>query len=151
MKAKRIIAAGSILILILVSLCIYYNSNYESHLQYPSNGAIISHYPEGSVVSVSGEIVGLNSDGFNLQEIYNGKQVIYKIKTSAQAEPGDSAQVIGILGPSYTIKSTDIIVTPKWSYEFVLLRSVFGLIFLIFIFFKYWEFDLKLFEFIRRK
>jgi hypothetical protein len=40
-----------------------------------------------------------------------------------EAEIGDNAQVVGILGPSFTVKGTEIIVMEKWSYEFVLLRS----------------------------
>lgn len=145
------IITGFILILILTILCINYNTNYESNLEYPSTGAILAEYPEGSTVYVSGEVTGLNSDGFELQNDYNGKKVGYIIETSKKAEIGDNVQVVGILGPSLTLKSTEIIVMEKWSYEFVLIRSAFALILLIFIFFSYWKFDFKIFQFVRRK
>ncbi|MEN4005934.1 MAG: hypothetical protein PQ964_01010 [Methanobacteriaceae archaeon] len=125
--------------------------NYESHLEYPSTGAILAEYLEGSTVYVSGEVISLKSSGFELQDDYNGKKVRYMIETSKKAEIGDSVQVIGILGPSFTVKSTEIIVMKKLSYEFVLLRSALALVFLIFIFFSYWKFDFKIFGFVRKK
>jgi hypothetical protein len=143
------IITGFILILILTILCINYNANYESHLEYPSTGAILAEYPENSTVYVSGEVVSLNKDGFELQDNYNGKKVRYIIETSKKAGIGDNVQVVGILGPSFNVKSTEIIVME--SYEFVLLRSALALVFLIFIFFSYWKFDFILFEFTGRK
>ncbi|MEN4018389.1 MAG: hypothetical protein PQ975_00680 [Methanobacterium sp.] len=145
------IITGFILILILTILCINYNANYESHLEYPSTGAILAEYPENSTVYVSGEVTSLNNDGFELQDNYNGKKVRYIIETSKKAGIGDNVQVVGILGPSFNVKSTEIIVMKKWSYEFVLLRSALALVFLIFIFFSYWKFDFKIFEFMRKK
>ncbi|MEN4018384.1 MAG: hypothetical protein PQ975_00655 [Methanobacterium sp.] len=102
-----------IIYIILTILCINYNTNYESHLKYPSTSTILAEYPEGSTVYVSEEVTSLNNDGFELQDDYNGKKVRYKIETSKKASIGDIAQVIGILGPSFNVKSTEIIVMKK--------------------------------------
>jgi len=147
MNWKRIFL-GFFLILILFSLCVYYNSYHESKLEYPSTSAILSYYPEGSAVSVTGSVLRLNDNGFELLDS-NGKTE-YEIRSSKHVNPGDNVQLIGILGPSYTIESTRIIVETAWSYEFVLFRSALALIFLIFIFLRYWKFDFKTFEFLRR-
>lgn len=147
MILKRI-AIGFSFILILLVLCLYYNHYPESTLEYPSTNAILSNYPEGSTVSVSGTALRSNSNGFDLLD-KNGKTE-YKIITSKHVNPADNIQLIGVLGPSYTIKSTKMIVETEWSYEFVLQRSALALIFLIFIFLRYWKFDFKTFEFLRR-
>jgi len=57
-----------IIYIILTILCINYNANYESRLEYPSTGAILAEYLEGSTVYVSGEVTSLKSDGFELQD-----------------------------------------------------------------------------------
>jgi hypothetical protein len=146
MNLKRIFL-GLFLVLILFSLCVYYSHHYESNQEYPSTSAILLYYPEGSLVSVSGTALRLNEDGFDLLD--NNGRTEYKIRSSKHVNPGDNVQLIGILGPSYTIKSTKIIVETGWSYEFVLYRSALALIFLFFIFLRYWKFDFKTFEFIR--
>ncbi len=148
MDYERILTGFS-LILILLILCLYYNHYHESTLEYPSTDSILSNYPEGSIISVSGTALRLNNNGFDLLD--KNCKTEYKIITSEHVNPGDNIQLIGVLGPSYTIKSTKMIVETAWSYEFVIQRSALALIFLVFIFFRYWKFDFKTFEFMRRK
>ncbi len=145
------ITAGFFLILILLVLSVYYHNHYESHQEYPSTGVILSSYPEGSTVSVSGTALRQNKNGFDFLDIYKGKYVEYKIETSQQVKPGDHIQLIGVLDPSYTIKATKIIIETDWSYEFVIFRSALAAIFLIFIFLRYWKFNFKTLELTRRK
>lgn len=149
MDLKRI-TAGSVLVLILLSLCVYYYEYHEDNLKYPSTGAILSDYPEGSLVFISGSVVRPNNNGFYLRDGYN-HDIIYKVISGKNVEPGDYVQLLGILGPSYTIKSTRAAVETSWGYEFILFRSALALIVLIFIFFRYWKFDFKTFELTRRK
>ncbi len=148
MDYKRILIGFS-LILILLVLCLYYNNYHESILEYPSTDVILSNYPEGSTVSVSGTAIRLNNNGFDLLD-KNG-ETEYKIISPEHVNLADNIQLIGVLGPSYTIKSTKMIVETAWSYEFVIQRSALALIFLIFIFFRYWKFNFKTFEFNRRE
>lgn len=147
MTLKRI-AIGLALVLILLALCLYYNTYHESYKEYPSTEIILSNYPEGSVVSVSGSVLRVNSNGFDLLD--NNGKTEYKIESSEHVNPADHIQLIGILGPSYTIKSTKLIVETNWNYEFVIQRSAVALIFLIFIFLRYWKFNFKTLEFIRK-
>ncbi len=149
MDLKRI-TAGSVLILVLLSLCIYYQGYHESNLKYPSTAAIVSEYPEGSLVFVSGTAVKQNNNGFELRD-GNNWSIEYRVISGNHINPGDYVQVLGILGPSYTIKSTKAAVETGGGYRFIIFRSALALLALIFIFLWYWKFDFKTFEFIRRR
>lgn len=149
MDLKRI-TLGSVLILILLSLCIYYYGYHEDNLKYPSTAAILSEYPEGSLVFVSGTAVKQNNKGFYLRDGSNWS-IEYNVISGKHIKPGDYVQLLGILGPSYTIKSTETAVETGWGYEFIIFRSALALIVLIFIFFRYWKFNFKTLELIRRR
>lgn len=148
MDLKKITAV-SVLSLALLSLCIYYYDYHEDNAKYPSTYAIESYYPEGSLVFIEGTAIKQNKDGFYLRN--NNWDIEYKIISGKHIEPGDNVQLLGILGPSYTIKSIRVVVEPTWGFEFIIFRSALALIVLIFIFFRYWKFDFKTFELARRK
>lgn len=149
MDLKRITAV-SVLAIILLSLCFYYYNYHESNLKYPSTAAIESNYPEGSLVFVEGTALKQNNNGFYLRDGDNWS-IIYRVASGKQIQPGDHVQLLGILGPSYTIKSTRTVVETNWGYDFIISRSALALIVLILIFFRYWKFDFKTFEIIRRQ
>ena len=148
MDLKRI-TAGSVLVLLLLSLCVYYYNYHEDNLKYLSTAAVQSYYPEGSTIFVSGTATKINKDGFNLLD--NSGSVEYRIISGKHPEPGDNVQLIGVLGPSYTIKSTRAMVETSQGYGFILFRSALALIVFIFIFFRYWKFNFRRFELTRRK
>lgn len=149
MDLKRITAV-SVLALTLFSLCIYYYGYHEDNLKYPSTSAIESYYPEGTLVFISGTAVKQNKNGFYLRD-NNDWDIEYKIISGKQIDPGDYVQLLGILGPSYTIKSIRTAVETSWGFNFIIFRSALALIVLIFIFFRYWKFNFKTFELIRRQ
>ena len=149
MDLKRITAVSA-LILILLSLCVYYYNYHESNSKYPSTAAIESSYPEGALVFVSGTALKQNNNGFYLRDGDNWN-IIYNVASSKHVQPGDHVQLLGILGPDYLIKSTRTVVETNWGYEFIIFRSALALIVLFFIFFWYWKFDFKTFEFERRQ
>ena len=144
------IAAGSMLILILLSLCIYYHDYHESNLKYPSTAAILSQYPEGSTVFISGTALKQNYNGFDLRDD-NSWNTRYHIISNKHIKPDDYVQLLGILGQNYTVKSTRTVVETKHGYEFIILRSAIALITFMFIFLWYWKFNFKRFELIRRR
>lgn len=148
MDLKRI-AAGSILVLILIGLCIYYHDYHESNLKYPSTTAILSGYPEGSQVFVSGTVVKPDKNGFSLRD-GNNIEVVYNVISDVYVERDDNVQLLGTLESNYTIKSTKIYVETKEGYEFILFRSALAILLFILIFFWYWKFDFKTLELIRR-
>ena len=147
MDLKRI-TAGSLLVLLLLSLCVYYYHYHGDNLKYPSTAAVESYYPEGSTIFVSGTATKVNKDGFYLLD--NSGSIEYRIISGKHVKPGDNVQLIGILGPSYTIKSTRAMVETSGGYAFIILRSALALIVFIFIFFRYWKFNFRTFEFTRR-
>jgi len=139
-----------ILVLVLSLLCVYFVNNYESHLDYPSTGAILSDYPEGEMVSVSGEVMGVYIDGSEIFDNYHGEKVIFIVKSSSNVSIGDNVAVLGILGSSYEITASKIIVSEKWMTDFVYLRSGLAFFIIVFIFYRYWRFDIKNREFMEK-
>ncbi len=140
-----------VLFLILVGLCIYYYDNFRDYQEHPGTGTIIASYHEGELVAVSGKVTETFSGGFYLEDNFEGKSVTFMILSDAKVSPGDRNQVLGVLGPNYQITATQMKLTEKWSYEFMLLRSFLAFLFLAFIFHRYWRFNFKDWEFTRRR
>lgn len=137
--------------IVLVFLCLYYNSNYQSHLEYPDSSLILKDYPLGGTVSVSGVVTNSYNDGFLLSDNYHGTAVNYHVLSNQKLEIGDEAEVLGTLIPNYTIKSSKILVITKFDYEFMLLRSFLVVIIFILLFRRYWRFNISKMEFRRVK
>lgn len=131
-----------ILVLILAGLCVYYNDLYFEKVNVPSS--IVNH--SGDAVTVSGEVISIEPDGFVIKYISN-----YRIESPLKVSMGDEVQVIGILDTGNTIINTRIFVLPKWDYIFVFVRSIFGLLLVMVLFFRYWTFNFKEKVFLRRK
>lgn len=140
-----------ILFLILIGLCSYYYDNFMDYQEYPGTGTIVTSYPEGEMVAVSGYVPQILPDGFYLVDIYQDKPVIYTIKSDEKVVKGALIQVLGILGPDYQITAHGMKVTEEWSYNFMILRSFIAFLFLAFIFHHYWRFEFKKGEFTRRR
>ncbi len=139
------------LFLILIGLCIYYYDNFRDYQEYPGTGTIVTSYPIGKMVAVSGTVTQTFDGGFYLEDNYQGKPIIYRIISDAKVKIGDKSQLLGILGPDYQITAREMKLTEKWSYYFLLLRSFIAFLFLAFIFNYYWRFDFNNREFVRRR
>ena len=140
-----------VLLLVLAALCIYYYDNFRNYQENPGTGTIITSYPQGDVVAVSGTVTRTFPGGFYMEDEYGSKTVTYRIISAEKVNPGDKSQVLGVLGPEYTITAQQMKITEKWSYQFMLLRSFIALLFLVFIFHRYWRFNWKEKVFIRRR
>lgn len=153
LKSRAIIAISLLVILFL--LCAYYQTNSEYHREYPSVKMIISDYSKyiGETASISGEVVGVHSTTFQLLEKYDDKNTIFTVLPNSYVDVdiGDKVEVFGTLNPDYQISAEKIIVSKKWKYEFVFIRSYIALILLIFVFMRSWEFDFKHVKFHRRE
>ena len=154
LKSRAIIAIS--LLLILSLLCAYYQANHGYHREYPSVKSIVANYSKyiGETVSVSGEVVGVHSTAFQLLKKYDkgSKTTIFTIlpDSDVDVDIGDKVEVLGSLGPDYQIYAEKIIVSKRWKHEFVYIRSFIALIFLILVFMRNWEFNIKRKEFVRR-
>ncbi|MCE5213850.1 MAG: hypothetical protein LLF83_03920 [Methanobacterium sp.] len=147
---KRVISI-IILFLILTGLCIYYHDNIWEKQLYPSTGVVVKYYPQGEMVAVSGTVTEIFNNGYYMEDNYENHVIKFKVYTTQKVKEGDKTQVLGVLGPDYQLTPSKIIVTEEWSYQFLLLRSFIALLFLVFIFNRYWRFDFANYEFIRRK
>lgn len=156
--SKKRISVGILLIIILMGLCIHYAYEYEKHLKHPSYGAILSDYPQGEVVNVGGTVTHIYGDSFQIEENYHGQIVSMNTLNSSTIiknhtlSPKDKVSMVGVLGPDNQIVSVqEIDVTDYTAYILLLFRSFLALAFLIYIFNRYWHFNLENFQFRRRK
>lgn len=149
-KLRKIIII-TFLLIILFAICAYYNSNYKTNVEYYSSKSILSNYSEDHMFYTTGKVTGIYKGGFYLSDMDNGKKIVYKINSSYKVDVNDSASVLGVLGPSYNIKASKVSVSKKWKEDFLFVRSAIGGIILLFIFLKFWKFDFKSMEFIKRK
>ncbi|HNR25652.1 MAG TPA: hypothetical protein PKI66_02935, partial [Methanobacteriaceae archaeon] len=111
---------------------------------------ILAEYPEGEVVRVYGTVVENYPGGYQIQQIYHGQVVSVEINGTPVAI-GDRVDLLGVLGPEYSIISVEkIYVNQMWKYHFLIIRSFLVLLFMIFIFHRYWYLDSRRFLFRRR-
>lgn len=140
-----------LLLVTLVGLSIYYVENYQKNLQYPTTADVVSNYPLGQTVSISGTVFTVERNGFLVGENYNGEMVYYHVISNITVNPGDHITLIGVLGPDHVVDLKKSVVVSYQSYDFVLLRSFLVVPFLVVLFFIYWKFDVKILSFVRRK
>lgn len=148
--SKRILT-GLILVVVLAGLCIHYTTEYQEHLKYPSYEVILADYPEGEVVNVDGTVLGRDNGMLVIQENQQGQLVTMKVESNTPVEVKDHVSVVGVLGANNTIINVERVeVNENWKYLFLLLRSLLVLIFLGYLFQRYWSFDWEAFHFRRR-
>lgn len=148
--SKRILT-GIILTIALAGLCAYYAEEYPNHLKYPSYDAILAEYPQGEVVNVGGTVTDTFNGGFQIEENHQGHLVTMKILNNTQVMVNDKVSVVGVLAPDNTVINVERVeVNEYWKYIFLLLRSFLVLLFLVFLFHRYWSFDWKNYQFRRR-
>jgi hypothetical protein len=126
-SAKKRLIIALILIILLGVLGVYYMDNHPKNTQYPTTPTIISDYPLGQTVSISGTVLSLEPDGFIVNDTYKGHMVYYHV----------------------TLIS--FIVVEGDSFDYLILRSFVVVPFLIILFLVYWRFDREKLTFIRRK
>jgi cytochrome c-type biogenesis protein CcmE len=147
--SRKFMFVGLLLALILLS--IYYVSNYQQHLEHPNTSVILKNYPLGETVAVSGIVTAVHNDGFTLLDKYHGIGVNYTVFSPEKVSNGDQVEVLGVLGDSYQIAASKILVISSFDYNFMLLRSGIALLIFLFFFRRYWRFDFKKMMFRRLK
>ena len=151
MNLKTRILAGLVILGLIITLCAYYALEYENNLEHPSYRAILTDYPEGEVVAVRGTVIRNYPGGYEIQENYHDQMVTMQIITNKSVALGDRVDLLGVLGPDYTVYNIQkIYVNQMWKSNFIILRSFLVLLFMVFIFHRYWSFDPKKFLFRRR-
>jgi hypothetical protein len=148
---KKRLVVVVVLIILLFSLSFYFTNNMMNHVPYHTTADVVSNYPLGEEVTISGTVFSYEENGFLVGETYNGQMVYYHIVSNLSVVPGDYISFKGILGRNYTVTVIKSEVVSPQSYEFEIWRSLVVVPFLVIIFFIYWRFDLKKLAFVRRK
>ncbi|KYC45247.1 MAG: hypothetical protein APG12_01702 [Candidatus Methanofastidiosum methylothiophilum] len=142
--SKNRILSLIILLIILGSLFIYYAENFPQHGQY---GEINK---SNKFVAFSGEVTAIYEDYFVLTYYNQIKNHDINVKSTTNVSLGDTVQIQGYFISPNTIQANIVVVSNSWDKSFVFYRSVFGLLILLIIFFRYWRFILNKFLFVRR-
>ncbi len=135
-----------ILAIALLSLCLYYQASYQEHSEYPGVKQITANYTRYiySEVYVGGEVTALNDNGFELSTWHDGKDTAFKVDhNSTKIEIGDRVSIIGNLEPNYILTPNELLVSRKWDYYLVFIRSILALPILLYLFHKNWQLDSK--------
>lgn len=145
------IITGIILVALLAGMCIYYATEYENHLKYPSYEVILTSYPEGELVNVGGTVINTDNGVFLIEENHQGQLVTMKVESNTPVKVKDQVSVVGVLGTNNTIINVERVeVNEYWKYIFLLLRSLLVFVVLGYLFRRHWSFDWKVFGFQRR-
>lgn len=137
-----------LLVLALISLCVYSYFESEHHLPYPTTDEVRSNYQVyvGKQVSISGTVV---SAAENVGVVSSGG--LNFTVGPLLSNVGDKVEVLGTLGENYRVTAEKSVVYGKLSYYSIFPRSLIGAILLAFFFLISWKFDLKKFRFAERK
>jgi hypothetical protein len=144
MKVKRFIS-GLFLIVILYLLCINYSINENYYINSTTN-ELLYNYPENQIF-LSGTVTSVYNNGFKVSNY----GTIYKVNGLSNITVGDTAYILGTLNSPYNVTSIKVITNNRIDFYFVIIRSIFGMIFFLVFFFNYWKFNFKKMIFIRRK
>lgn len=142
--SKKRVLCLIILLMILCSLFVYHVENYSQHEEYAENNK------PNNLTAFSGEVTSINDDYFVLKYYYQKKNQHINVKSTTKVSLGDAVQVQGYIISPNTIQADRIVVSNSWDNSFIYYRSIFGLLVLLIIFFRYWRFNLKKFIFVRR-
>lgn len=134
------------LISILSVLCINFYKNHEMYTTFSTSGLNESEVQKA--YTATGKVVDQKNYGFDIADENN---VLVHVISSNKPNTGDHVEILGIMEPSGYFKSIKVVKISKWGDESLILRSLLGLILITVIFFKYWRFNLKNFEFVRLK
>lgn len=144
MKVKRFIS-GLFLIVILFLLCTNYSINEDYYINSTTN-ELFYNYPENHIF-LSGTVINVYNNGFKVSNY----GTIYKVNGLSNITVGDTAYILGTLNSPYNVTSIKVITNNRSDFYFVIIRSIFGMIFFLVFFFNYWKFNFKKMIFIWRK
>jgi len=143
-KAKAFFALVS-----LILLGIYYNGASSSHSTYIPKNELEGNYNKfiGGRIGLVGNVVGVGESSFTLLTKYSDgktvKKITFIIMQRTDAAVGDVANVDGTLGEGYKVFPIKIMIYEKQKYRFIFIRSILGPLFLAFMLFRSWKFDIK--------
>jgi hypothetical protein len=143
MKFERLLIMGCLLVVFLLCL------NASNHIHSIDYTVDLLNSNEGNQIFISGPVIEIFNDGFEIYET-EGESFI-QIETKTKANLGDYAYILGSLNSNNEFIPNKIMITKEDEIIYVILRSLFGLIIFLLIFMRYWKFNVKRVLFIKRK
>ena len=152
MKYKRIML-GIILALILFSLMIYSNMEYNNND--PGIRYILENFDKfnNTKIFFGGRITEVNVTNHEISFPVPVRPWLMNVKIPNSEElpqEGDLVEIYGVLDGRSHVTAEKILVSENWEYNLIFYRSYLAIPFVLFIFFRTWRFNIKKFRFERR-
>jgi hypothetical protein len=153
MKHQRLII-GSILIVLLFSLMLYYSLDYNNHD--PDFNYIFDHFEQFNMTKVTlvGEVQKVDRTNNTLRmHVSQSNKSITVITTEElnTTQLGDYVEVYGTLTSKKSITAEKLLITERWKNDLVYFRSLPAIPFVLYLFFRDYRFNRKLLRFERRE
>jgi hypothetical protein len=154
MKHQRLIL-GSILLLLLFSLMLYYDLDHNNHE--PNTYYILSHYKEFITTNVGLDGVVQNVDDTNntlLVQVGPSLEDSILIRTTEplhRVQQGDMVEVYGHFTSRNHMTAESLLIYEQWKYDLIFVRSLPAIPFALYLFFRTYRFDLDTRRFERRQ
>ena len=154
MKHQRLIL-GSILLLLLFSLMVYYSLDHNNHD--PDDPYILDHFEQfnGTKVTMSGVVQYVDRANQTLLiELSQPPKYLMQISTTDNinsTQPGDVVEVYGTLTSSTQLTAEKLLIFEQWKNTLIYLRSLLAIPFMLYLFFRAYTFNTKKYRFERRQ
>jgi hypothetical protein len=154
MKHQRLIL-GSILLLLLFSLMLYYSLDYNNHE--PSTYYILSHYEEFITTNVIMAGVVQNVDTTNNTLLvqfdlsFEDSILVSTTEPLKTVQQGDRVEVYGNFTSQNQMTAEKLLIYEQWKYDLIFLRSLPAIPFALYLFFRSYRFNLGTRRFERRQ
>lgn len=154
MKNKKL-AICVILISFLLILIIY--SSLEKNTINPDVNYVLENFEQfiNSDISFSGEIINVDTNNKTIEVIVNEpeKTILKVIVKRIEGKPkkGDIIEVFGTITSKTNINALNILISERWKFDLIYIRSLPAIPFALYLFFRTWKFNRKKICFERRK
>ncbi|MCJ7570279.1 MAG: hypothetical protein MUO82_00150 [Candidatus Thermoplasmatota archaeon] len=136
---------------------IYYSFDHNNHD--PDTEYILDHYEQfnNTKVTLIGEVKDVDRTN-NTLLIQIGqsppKGIILLISTTENlntTQPGDNVEVYGVLTSKNSITAEKLLISERWAYSLIFIRSLPAIPFVMYLFFRTWRFNRNTYRFERRE
>ena len=143
MKHQRLII-GSILILLLFSLMLYYSLDYNNHD--PDFNYILDHFEQFNMTKVTlvGEVQKVDRTNNTLRmKSANHTRVIKVITTEKlnTTQPVITSRCMGLSPDKTSMTAEKLLITERWKNDLIYLRSLPAIPFVLYLFFRTYRFN----------
>jgi hypothetical protein len=154
MKQKRLIL-GILLILLLFTLMLYYS--VDRHTYEPSTYYILTHYEEFTTTNVQLDGVVQNVDTTNntlLVRVDGSFKDGILVSTTEPVQTvhlGDRIELYGHFTSPNHLTAEKLLIYEQWNYHLIFIRSLLGVPFVVYLFFRSYRFNPDTWRFERRQ